>query len=641
MKINTFCIAVFLVFTSMFLGSCSSGENQSEARRGFEDRIRDSVNAIWIIDTHEHLMLEENAIGQGPYDFYWIFRHYLEEDFQSAGMNARVKNLVANKNLELSEKWQIVKPYWERTKHTGYAQVPKIAARDLYGIDEISDDTYEELSKRINENMKPGWYKTVLKEKGRIELSILDGGNRVLDQEFYRQVVRFDQFVLISSYGDIEVKSKMNVEDLEAFVGYLEKEFAAGMENEMVGVKSGLAYNRIISYENVKKENAEQVFRSLKNGKTLGDSEIKKLQDYMFHQICRLTEEHQLPFMIHTGLHAGNGNWITNSKPTHLANLFFQYPGINFVLMHGSFPYGGELTTLAKNFPNVYIDMCWMQAISPSYSKRFLHEWIETVPSNKIMGFGGDYIIVEGAYGHAVIARKVIAEVLIEKVQQGAISEKEAVDLAKKLLRENAIEVFGLFGREPISDLLALEGEGLNADLWEMVKTNTGFITSWKTIGPFDLVASGMTENYAPPGFHITYGPEAEMNVDISYEGLFGPADWRIVNTGKDGALDFLSLYPRQPLAIAYAYAEIISPDDRTITLTFGSDDGAKLWVNNQELYSEHIQRAAVADDVFIETELKKGVNTLLIKVENIAMGWGAVIRMVDPQHELSFTVFE
>jgi uncharacterized protein len=631
------------IVLSMLLVSCGSPGDQTSARRGFEKRIRDTVDAIWIIDTHEHLMLEESAMEQGPYDFYWIFKHYLEEDLQSAGMNSRVKNLITNKNLALSEKWQIVKPFWERTMNTGYAMVPKVAARDLYGINEINDDTYEELSRRINENMKPGWYRHVLKEKGKIELSILDGGMRVLDKEFYRQVVRFDQFVLVDSYEAIKSISDQGVRSLDEFVFYLEESFAAGLAHEMVAVKSGLAYNRIIKYDDITKEEAEMVFNSLKNkaiSETISKEEIKKLQDYMFHQICRLTQKNELPMMIHTGLHAGNGNWITNSNPTHLANLFFKFPHIKFILMHGAYPYGGELATLAKNFPNVYIDMTWTQAISISYSKRYLHEWIETVPANKIMGFGGDYIIVEGAYGHSVIARQVIAEVLSEKVAEGYFTEEEATRLARRILRENAIEIFGLFGRNTNVDLPALAQEGLTADLWEMVKTNSGFITSWQTSGPFDLVASEITENYAPPGFDIPYGPEKEINLKSSYEGLFGPVVWKSVETGKNGMLEFLKLYPQEPFAIVYAYAEIISPDNRTVSLTLGSDDGAKMWINGEEVYNEHIQRAAVPDEVMIEVELQVGINPILLKVENIAGDWGAVVRMVDPLHELNFTKF-
>ena len=60
-------------------------------------------------------------------------------------------------------------------------------------------------------------------------------------------------------------------------------------------------------------------------------------------------------------------NDIRNSNPTDLTNLFDTHPEVQFLVMHSSYPYGGELSVLAKNYPNVNIDMCWSQIISPSY----------------------------------------------------------------------------------------------------------------------------------------------------------------------------------------------------------------------------------------------------------------------------------
>ena len=104
----------------------------------------------------------------------------------------------------------------------------------------------------------------------------------------------------------------------------------------------------------------------------------------------------------------------------------------------------GELATLAKNFQNVYIDMCWLPIISPTASRLWLHQWLETVPVNKIMGFGGDYLFVEGTYGHSVIARQVVTETLAEKVEAGYLSLEEARYIARRILRDNAIELFRL-----------------------------------------------------------------------------------------------------------------------------------------------------------------------------------------------------
>jgi predicted TIM-barrel fold metal-dependent hydrolase len=157
-----------------------------------------------------------------------------------------------------------------------------------------------------------------------------------------------------------------------------------------------------------------------------------------------LCEKYDLPIQIHTGLQTYNGNFITNSNPTLLTNVFFRFPKVKFILLHAAYPYGGELAALAKNFPNVYIDMAWAPIISPSYSIRYLQEFLETVPSNKISVFGGDCSHVEGTYGASVMAREIVEKCLADMVKSGYFTEKEAVVLANKLLRENAIKIYKL-----------------------------------------------------------------------------------------------------------------------------------------------------------------------------------------------------
>ena len=108
-------------------------------------------------------------------------------------------------------------------------------------------------------------------------------------------------------------------------------------------------------------------------------------------------------------------------------HLLLEYREARFDLFHAGYPYQSEMATLGKNFPNAYVDLCWVHVISPWVARQTLHEWIETVPANKIFAFGGDYIFVEGAYSHACMARNDVAEVLTEKVETGYLSEDEAI----------------------------------------------------------------------------------------------------------------------------------------------------------------------------------------------------------------------
>ncbi len=611
---------------------------------GFEGRIKKAVDEIWIIDTHEHLMFEEKMLEQKQaeeLDFIHLFKHYLQDDLISAGYTPQIQQLVNNRNLPVKDRWEIFEPFWKATCNTGYARVAIIVARDLYGIDAFNTGTIEELSKRINDSCQPGWYQKVLKDHAKIDLSIVDVGHIKPDHEFYYHVERFDNFIFVHSASEIEdlgEKYGIEIKSLEDYVAALGKAFQEGLDYGMIAVKNALAYNRKIQYENSSETEAEAVFNLLFNGnnnRPVHFEEVKPLQDYIMHRVLDLARKHDLPVQIHTGLHAGGKNEIRNSKPTHLTNLFNEYPDVEFVIMHSSYPYGAELSVLAKNYPNVFIDMCWTQVISPYYSERYLHEWLETVPANKIMAFGGDYSPVELAYGHSVMARAVIAKVLTEKVEGGYISEHEAIDMANRLLRDNALEIFKLKGRShDLISKISISIPGLAQDLLKVVKSGSGLIKDWMVIGPFPLGTNEFSDEVAPPGFDQVYPPEKEIDFNSSYDLNGGEIRWQRVKADRSGRLDFKSLFPRGK-AIVYAYTEIACPDKRKMKFTFGSDDGAKIWINGKLVYNVHAWRGLGWDGDIIEVDLKKGKNSILIKVEDKWYDWALMMRMMDLNNEI------
>jgi predicted TIM-barrel fold metal-dependent hydrolase len=413
-------------------------------------QLKKDIDQIRLIDTHEHLS-NEDAYLRRPADFLIRMLHYVESDLISAGMPRATGGQplrVQDPEVPLPERWEMFQTYWREMRFTGYGRALDRVVEDLYGLDldSVTPQTASQLNDRIAAANTAGLYRRVLKEKARIDLSIVDVGGKP-DPEFFVGVRRFDHFINVRTRKELETLGAQNgvtVSALEDLVRALEVAFVKGVQDGMVGVKSGLAYSRRIHYPRPTDGEARAAFEKLKGGGDVSADDILPLQNYLMHQVCRLAGEHHLPFQIHTGLQTGSGNVITNSKPTDLVNLIMAFPDVNFVIFHGSYPYGPELSTMAKNFPNVFIDMCWLHIISPKVARESLSEWIETVPANKITGYGGDYLYVEGAYAHAEMAREVVAATLAEKVLSGYFTAADARELAVKFLRNNAVDLYRL-----------------------------------------------------------------------------------------------------------------------------------------------------------------------------------------------------
>jgi predicted TIM-barrel fold metal-dependent hydrolase len=274
-----------------------------------------------------------------------------------------------------------------------------------------------------------------------------------VDRSLFAPVYRFIEF--------LDVRDRKNLEDLRRRVGnpiHTFGEMVSALKAEIgrlapkiVGVKIGLAYSRPIRFERVPFSEAEEAFNAIYRVEGMkandgpvgpGYEVLRPMQDYLVHVMIREAERRGLPIQIHTGLQEGNENIISNSNPELLINLFMEYKDARFDIFHGAWPYWEELGAIAKNFPNVYIDMCWMHIISPARSRSALYDWLDEVPANKIMGFGGDYRFVEGSYGHSVIARENVAKVLASKVEEGVYSMEQAKKYVSWILRENPMRLF-------------------------------------------------------------------------------------------------------------------------------------------------------------------------------------------------------
>lgn len=437
-------LAYFLI--SFAILSCNMNNSHS--------RLVKAVNEMKIIDTHEHFNPESDR--GSSVNFFTLAIGYLQADMVSSGMSDSELTFMLDDKNPSGDRWKIFDKYWDNVKNTGYGKCFSSTVKGLFGIDSLNHNTFD----LINQKMKASagdkeWYRHVLKDISGIDVSIVDplgkNAENVNDYppEFFVRVRRFDSFVQVNRnfIGSLEMKYGIKVRNLEDYLRSLDLAFEQAVTRDgIIGIKTGLAYGRKMYFEDTPLVIAETLFGKFMKGQDLEKEDKKALDDFMMHQVVARAEKYNLPVQIHTGIlsrNFNNSNPIENTNAILLSNLFLKYRKAKFVIFHGSYPYMAELTYLAKHYPNVYIDMCWMFIISPPASKAYLEEWLSTVPSNKIMGFGGD-CSVEWAAGHSKMAREIISEVLIKMIDEGKMSEDEAIEIAQRLLRKNAIALYRL-----------------------------------------------------------------------------------------------------------------------------------------------------------------------------------------------------
>lgn len=209
-------------------------------------------------------------------------------------------------------------------------------------------------------------------------------------------------------------------------------------------------------------------------------------------------------------------------------------------------------------------------------------------------------------------------------------------DRAGRLAGEGRTNAAGIVYRQALG--FAREGDQIEAlvkPLQEMGQTvdvvgMLGFLTRWKTIGPFD--------NTGRLGFEQVFPPEKELNFEAEYDGKEGKVRWKdFVGSHPFGMVDFNKAYAPLKEVTGYGYAEFHSDGARPAELRLGSKNGWKVWWNGQYLFGrDEYHRGAEMDQYKLPIEVRPGRNTILVKVtqneekEEWTVEWEFQLRITD-----------
>lgn len=98
------------------------------------------------------------------------------------------------------------------------------------------------------------------------------------------------------------------------------------------------------------------------------------------------------------------------------------------------------------------------------------------------------------------------------------------------------------------------------------------------------------------------------------------------------GIIDFEKIFGQIDHKVAYAFCYIYSDADQQAHFLFGSDDGAKIWINGKQVHSIDEGRALSFRQDQFHASLTKGYNTILIKVSEWVRDWAFAIEAFDAQ---------
>jgi hypothetical protein len=413
-------------------------------------RLKAHLDAVPAIDTHDHLWPFDKLPG------------YVETE-RGRGMNLaglwRASYYTWTNPLTPWTPGGKFDDWWARAKHdfadaraTSFYRYQLPAFADLYGVDfdHITDAQARELDGRIFRNyLDRRWLYEVVTEKANIELMFNDPYWARFDfrTDYPFGVLVLNVTTLTRGFHPAEFKSpwddpyrfarerKLPAASLDDYLEILDHLFREAKNKGAVCLKTTLAYERTLHFERVPKERAAHVFGRPRG--ELSAAEVKEFEDFIMWRLAALSAKHDLPFQIHTG-----DARIQGSNPMLLVDLIEANPKTRFILFHGGYPWVGETAVIVmRHGSHVWVDSVWLPTISYHTAKRAFHEWLDVMPSSRIL-WGADCTHAEGIYGATEYTRRCLAEVLAERVDRGDLAEEHARRIGTQVLRDNALALF-------------------------------------------------------------------------------------------------------------------------------------------------------------------------------------------------------
>src|SRR5206468_560195 len=275
-----------------------------------------------------------------------LFMNYVPRDLKVAGTTRETGPRLSEPPAGVDEsRFCGVREGWEATQFTGYGEAVRLIAREVYGLEAITPEGLEAAQRKLEELRQPGERLRLLSEVAGLDhVQIDDFQWACKPDESGPDFFLYDLSWAGFAKGDVKVEDIQQETGIEvSTLENLREALAAIFQRYApcaIAVKAQHAYTRTLRWQERTDDEAASALDVVLGGGEVEEATRLALGDWCWARGVELAIEHNLPFKLHTGHHAGTGympiDWV---RAGNLCPLLARYPEARFVLMHASYPY--------------------------------------------------------------------------------------------------------------------------------------------------------------------------------------------------------------------------------------------------------------------------------------------------------------
>lgn len=420
------------------------------------EKVLFALKEMPILDVHSHISVD-HPHAHDISDI--LFYHFLRRELYSAGLPDD-NYLVSEAPLE-----DRVSRFLEYAPYIGNTATFWCLRRileDIYEVPggEISSNNWRDIQRFIESKASDGnWPFEVLK-KARIERSLIceSSWNKEC-LEKYRVLIPLYEDLQCLSFDPTRTTSLIDlVKGKYPSLPETASEFAQKVMEFFLGKKrEGVVYfTSFISPTFRRKSSSEEeinrIYLKKLSGEELSLDEQNALVTWLLYCYLDSLRELGSPAQFYVGAYWARPGmrygesyvWTDHQYILDLVSVFKDFPRVRFNLMYASLSISQELIIISRMLPNVSLLGFWWHTFLPATVEMIISQRLESLPVNKWIAIATDAYSVEWAYGKTSLVLNTLAKVLSQKVEEGYLSEKKALWIARQLLYENPKEIYGL-----------------------------------------------------------------------------------------------------------------------------------------------------------------------------------------------------
>jgi hypothetical protein len=427
----------------------SAAPLESEAMGMLRDELFKAISELPVIDVHSHLHRDHLAAHDlGALLFY----HMIMYPLRSSGL-AEEKLWPDAQMHGRGRPYEDFFVYWPSAETTGFGWILRTILRDLYEFDEpLTPQSLPRLQAAVEARAsRPTWPKEVF-DRGRI-VRVLSSAADVspLAPGQYDGGLRFtvekaptggtheawgwrDRLMGLSKHFGRDVATLAALQ--EAVTGFYDRCDWAG-KHALVAWISSEADFRPVSEAAVNALMADALA-----GEELDLGAVRVLEAAYIRAICRAIRGRTRVFQICYGVQflpprVAAVRPVGRAAPefaSSMGHLFGEFPDIHFNILSGYEPDEPIWCAMTQAYANVSLACFWWETFFPSVMHQAVHRRLDMVPRASLSGFFSDGYCVDWVYGRLATVRRVMANVMAERIERGFMTRAEALAVARDML---------------------------------------------------------------------------------------------------------------------------------------------------------------------------------------------------------------